>query len=129
MKIDYGGNTHCAGGGKHAPWKRYLPKGSASFTKKDPGATLFKPSTVAKSGSVVWFAEVTRGQPYFAIVNDWDFHAEGGNQHVDGIPPHNKNSNAFFIDGHVQSMKNDILVKKVDAYDYYYNEKTGTDPN
>ena len=129
MRVDYGGNTHCAGGGKYAPWKRYCEDKTANFTSSNPKSYLFKPSTIAKSGSVVWFAEVTRGQPYFAIINDWDFHVENGNVNVIGIPPHGKMSNTLFADGHIQALKNDILAKKVDAYDYYYNEKTGTDPN
>lgn len=129
MRIDYGGNTHMAGGGTYAPWKRLAEYGKYYFGGSNPKSYLFKPSTVEKSGSVIWFAEVTRGQPYFAITNDWDFHVEGGNVNVIGIPPHGKMQNALFVDGHVQSMTNSILAKKVDAYDYYYSNKTGADPN
>ena len=92
---------------------------------------LFKPATVEKASSIVYGADVRRGYPHFNTgVNSYDFHNPAHAKNAAGdLPRHGQNSNAWFVDGHVQSMKVDILIKKVNAYAYYYSDKTGTDPN
>ena len=131
-RFDYGTNLHLGCFGKHAPWKRAYEKGKGTTDPSSShNAVLFKPSTVAKASSVVHGADVRRGYPHFNTgTNNYDFHNPAHAQNVEGdLPRHGQNSNAWFVDGHVQSMKIDILLKKVKAYAYYSSEATGTDPN
>ena len=131
-RFDFGTNLHLGGFGKHAPWKRAYEKGKGTTDPSSShNAVLFKPSTVAKSSSVVYGADVRRGYPYFNTgTNSFNFHDPSHAQNAKGdLPRHGQNANVWFVDGHVQSMKTDILIKKVKAYAYYESEKTGTDPN
>ena len=128
MRMDYGTNMQLAGWGKYAPWKRYCAYESTSYDNSDQKTILFRPTTVPKPSSVVYGADVSRGYPWFAI-NNWPYHKENGNEYVKGIPPHGKMSNVWFVDGHVQALDNNILVKKVEAYAYYSSASTGNDPN
>ena len=129
MRLDYGTNMQLAGWGKYAPWSRLAPYGTVSYDGANQETILFKPSTVAKSSSVVFGADVSRGYPWFAI-NNWPYHnGASTSEYVKGIPPHGKKSNVWFIDGHVESLQNNILVKKVEAYAYYSSNTTGNDPN
>ena len=131
-RLDYGTNLHLGCFGKYAPWKRAYEKGSGTTDPKSSfNAVLFKPSTVAKASSVVYGADVKRGYPHFNNgVNSYDYHNPANAQNADGdLPRHGQNSNVWFVDGHVQSMKTDILIQKVVAYSFYWSENQGTDPN
>ena len=127
MRIDYGTNTHLAGAGTYAPWSRLAEYGKYYFGKNEPKTVLFKPATVHKSSRIVWGADVSRGYPYFAMTNSWYYHEKDGTQYNVNIPPHSGNSNAWFVDGHVQSLKNSVLVQRVKAYAYYWGKNQGTD--
>lgn len=131
VRLDYGTNLHLGCFGKYAPWKRAYEMGKGTTDPSSShNAVLFKPSTVEKSSSVVYGADVIRGYPHFNIgVNSYNFHSPSHTRNDGDLPPHGQNSNAWFVDGHVQSMKTDILVKKVEAYAFYYSAKQGTDPN
>lgn len=131
-RFDYGTNLHLGAFGKKAPWKRGYEKGQGTTNPASTHiAVLFKPSTVDKSSSVVYGADVRRGYPYFNTgTNNYDFHNPAHAQNARGdLPRHGQNSNAWFVDGHVQSMKIDILLKKVKAYAFYDSDTQGTDPN
>ena len=129
MRIDYGTNIHLAGAGTYAPWKRAAEYGSYYFGANNPKTVFFKPATIDKSSRVVWGADVSRGYPYFSMTNSWYYHEKDGTKYNKNIPPHGENSNAWFVDGHVQSMKNSVLVQKVKAYAFYWGKTQGTDPD
>ena len=131
-RFDYGTNLHLGAFGKHAPWHRGYPPGQGTTNPATTHiAVLFKPSTVAKASSVVYGADVIKGYPHFNTgINNYNFHSPSHAQNDEKeIPAHSGNSNAWFVDGHVQSMKIDILEKKVNAYSFYYSANQGTDPN
>ena len=129
MRIDYGTNIHLAGAGTYAPWKRLAEYEKYYFSSTNEKTLFFKPATVSKSSRVVYGADTSRGYPYFSMTNSWYYHEKDGTKYNKGIPPHGNNSNAWFVDGHVQSMANAILVQKVKAYAYYWGKTQGTDPD
>ena len=128
MRVDFGINFHLAGAGRWAPWKRLGEYDKYYFSSSDERALLFKPSTVNKASRVVYGMDTTNGYPAITM-HEWKYHQIGGTTLNREIPPHQQNSNAWFVDGHVQSMKNDVLVQKVKAYSYYWSKTQGTDPD
>ncbi len=128
VSIDYGTNVHLAGQGKYAPWRRYMTYGNSSATY--PGINLFRPATILKPARVVYVGDTQRGYPYFAIAgcNAWDFNMST-NSSGKSMPPHQGNSNASFVDGHVQTLTEAVYKQKIAAYAYYWSANTGVDPD
>lgn len=124
-RIDFGTNVHMAAYGKNAPWKRGLPQGTvgepALATATDEHV-VFKPTTVEKSSEIIWGADTYRGYPFFSSArNSHTYHKPDGGPpaaKVKDFPPHGQNSNAWFVDGHVESMQIKDLIKRVEDYDY-----------
>ena len=126
IKIDYGTNAHLAGYGTYAPWKRYCEYGKYSATY--PAANLFKIESVKNPARIVYLSDSSRGQPYFARkdTNNWDFNMST-NAYARDLPAHSMSANTAFADGHVQTLKENVLRQKIVAYSYWYNANTGTD--
>ena len=129
VSIDYGTNIHLAGFGKFAPWRRHVAYGSVSASY--PGVNLFRPDTVPKPARVIYWGDTQRGYPWFAIksCNSWDFNMSTNTYGQRSMPPHQGKSNASFIDGHVQTLSEDIYRQKIAAYNYYWVATTGVDPD
>ncbi|MFA6929223.1 MAG: type II secretion system protein [Lentisphaeria bacterium] len=129
MSIDYGTNTHLAGYGKYAPWRRYMAYGSVSLSY--PGVNLFRPCTIPKPNRVVYWGDTQRGYPYFTIAsaNAWDFNMSTNFYGQKSMPAHQGKSNASFIDGHVQTLTENTYKQKIAAYNYYWIAATGVDPD
>lgn len=120
LRIDYATNAALAGWGRYAPWKRYATTETLHTNNNNDlmETVLFRPDSIEKPSEVVYGCDGERGMPYFATPN-WT-------QYVNGteMPPHNNRSNVWFVDGHVQSMQKEELLKAEKKHNYW-NSKNG----
>ncbi len=115
MRIDYGTNNSLSGQAKFAPWKT-LANGVNATSGHE--AILFRPDSMANPSMLVYGADVPRGYPFFAARN-WSYHYKNHGGEAYSFNPHTGRSNAWFVDGHVESMIHKDLVNRVSKYGYH----------
>ena len=128
IKSGYGTNLNLTAVGRHAPWVRSAPTGGTGgydgFT-----SFFFKPETVKQASRIIWTSEIPTGYVFFATVN-WPFYkpTDSHNTPKYKFPAHAGQSVSTFVDGHVQMLHQNKIIKKMSAYAYYDNGNTGNDP-
>ena len=73
---------------------------------------------MSNPSQLVYGADVARGYPFFAARN-WSYHYKVHGGEAYSFKPHGERSNAFFVDGHVESMSLKELVSRVTKYGYH----------
>ena len=119
IKSAFGTNTNLTALGRFAPWVRSAPTGDTGGYSAGT-AFHFKPATVKQASRIIHVSEIPTGYINFGTIN-WTYHnpANSANSPSYKFPAHSGQSNSVFVDGHVQMMHQQKIVKKIAAYAYY----------
>ena len=121
IKSAFGTNTNLTALGRFAPWVRSAPAGDTG--NFNHGTSFhFKPDSVKQPSKIIHVSETPSAYPYFGTVN-WTYHnpANSLNSPSYKFPAHAGQSNSAMVDGHVQMLHQNKIVKKVAAHAYYNN--------
>ena len=119
IKSAFGTNTNLTALGRYAPWVRSAPAGgTGGYSHGD--AFHFKPGSVKQASRIIHLSEIPAGYVFFGTVN-WGYHnpSNSANAPIYKFPAHSGQSNSAFVDGHVQMLHQQKIVKKIAAYAYY----------
>jgi len=119
IKSAFGTNTNLTALGRYAPWVRSAPPGSTGGYNHGT-AFHFKPDSVKQPSKIIHVSEIPSGYVYFGTIN-WRYHdpANSINSSVYKFPAHAGQSNSTMVDGHVQMLHQNKVVKKIAAHAYY----------
>ncbi len=119
IKSAFGTNTNLTALGRYAPWVRSAPAGGTGGYS--PGISFhFKPSSVKQASKIIHLSEIPTGYVNFGTIN-WTYHnpANSANSPTYKFPAHSGQSNSAMVDGHVQMLHQQKIVRKVAAHAYY----------
>ncbi|MBQ6597160.1 MAG: DUF1559 domain-containing protein [Lentisphaeria bacterium] len=119
IKSAFGTNTNLTALGRYAPWVRSAPAGDTGGYNH--GTSFhFKPDSVKQPSKIIHVSEIPSGYPFFGTIN-WQYHkaVSSVNTLSRKFPAHAGQSNSALVDGHVQMLHQDRIVKKVAAHAYY----------
>lgn len=126
IKSAFGTNTNLTALGRYAPWVRSAPAGGTGGYSH--GTSFhFKPDSVKQPSKIIHVSEIPAGYVNFGTVN-WTYHnpANTLNSPLYKFPAHAGQSNSAMVDGHVQMLHQNKIVKKVAAHAYYNSAKDYT---
>ena len=106
---DFGVNSFLGSVGKYAPWHRNLPYGETFASGQ--GRYYFKPDSIKWTTKVPFWIDGKSGSPFIAPAWGW--------KNIEAR--HDQRASSSFIDGHVESMQEDVLTRRINGYGFYPN--------
>ena len=108
---DFGINSFLGSVGRYAPWKRNLPYGETFASGQ--GRYYFKPDSVKWTSKIPFWMDGNSGNPFIAPQYGW--------KTIEAR--HKGSASVSFIDGHTESMKEDVLTRRINGYGFYVSNE------